>query len=127
MILFPNGPEFGPCLPASPFNIAKFLDLLLCFGNCESLGPLTEIKSYPSLVEKRTLKQILIYFLYQCQDCLTKKKIPSLCKSFLANNFRQKKRMKRPLSAHFIVGYDSYTIDTVLKTPTKQELCLLYR
>lgn len=74
MIIFPNGPEFGPCLPISSFNIAKFLDLFLCFGNCESLRPFTVIKSSPSLVEKRTLKQILIYFLYQCQNFLTKKK-----------------------------------------------------
>ena len=79
--------------------------LISRFGNCESLGLFAVIKSYVSFVEKRTLKQILIYFLHLCQNFLTPKKkiILSLCNSFYVNNFRQKKRIKRSLSDHFIM------------------------
>lgn len=44
------------------------------------------------------------------------KNILSLWKSFYANNFKQKKRIKRSLSVGFIMQYDSYMIDAVLKT-----------
>lgn len=55
-LYFQNGPEFGLCFSSSSFNIAKFQDFFLCFGNCKSLGPFTGIKIYTSLGEKRTLK-----------------------------------------------------------------------
>lgn len=110
---FQSVPEFGPGLSSSSFNIAKFLDLFLCFENCENLGPLRAIKIYASLVEKSTLKQILTYFLLSVPECShTHTKILSLCNSLYANNFQQKKGMER-LSAGFILGYYSYMIDTV--------------
>lgn len=49
-------------------DAAKPLGLFICFGNWGGLEPHTIIRA-DSLAEKRLLKQILIYFLYQAPKC----------------------------------------------------------
>lgn len=49
-------------------DAAKPSRLFICFGNWGGLAPRTIIRA-DSLAEKRLLKQILIYFLYQALKC----------------------------------------------------------